>query len=102
MKAVGRFRMVDARSQVSGWSRCPNLVSRTVINKPSLARFQRARLVFAAMQYYVDKLRFVRNQGQGICMEWRPSPEAPTHTTRWDHIGKPMIRFVLCIAAVFV
>src|SRR5262252_8028932 len=93
--------MLDPRSQVGGWSRCPNLVSRTVINKMSLAYFQRARLVFAAMRYYVRYTTIVRNQGQGICIEWRQSPEAPTRIMRWGHIGKPISRLVVCIAVVF-
>src|SRR5262245_37316892 len=71
------------------------------INKLSFAHSQRARLAFAAMRYHVSARYDRRNQSQGTRMEWRSSPEAPVRTMRWGYIGKPIIRLVVCIAAVF-
>ena len=34
-------------------------------------------------------------------MAWRSSPETPVNKMRWGHIGKPIFRLVVCIAAVF-
>jgi K+-sensing histidine kinase KdpD len=35
-------------------------------------------------------------------MEWRSSPAALVSTMRWGHIGRPIFRLLVCIAAVFV
>jgi len=34
-------------------------------------------------------------------MAWRSSPQAPGGAMKWGHIGKPILRLVVCVAAVF-